>query len=55
MKELARLFAAGVPDVAEAGEIDLRFADQAVLRNEPLPEEAEISGGDARMRGAAHT
>jgi cell division septal protein FtsQ len=55
LKELARLLAAGVSDVAEAGEIDLRFADQAVLRNEPLPEEAETSGGNARMRGAAHT
>jgi len=55
LKELARLLAAGLPDVAEAREIDLRFADQAVLRNEPLPEEAEISGGDARMRGTAHS
>jgi cell division septal protein FtsQ len=55
LKELARLLAAGVPDVATASEIDLRFADQAVLRNEPLPEEAEISGGDARMRGAVHS
>jgi hypothetical protein len=55
LKELARLLAAGVPDVAEASEIDLRFADQAVLRNEPLPEEAGIRGGDARMRGAAHS
>ena len=55
LKELARLLAAGVPDVAEAGEIDLRFADQAVLRNVPLPEEAETSGGNARMRGAAQS
>jgi len=55
LQELARLFAAFVPEVAEASEIDLRFADQAVLRNDPLPEEAETSGGDARMRGAAHS
>jgi len=55
LKELARLLAASVPEVAEAGVIDLRFADQAVLRNEPLPEEADTSGGDARMRGAAHS
>jgi len=54
LKELARLLAAGVPEVTEASEIDLRFADQAVLRNGSPPEEAATSGGRARMRGAVH-
>jgi cell division protein FtsQ len=38
LRELARLLAADLPEVGSATELDLRFADQAVLRNEPLPE-----------------
>jgi cell division septal protein FtsQ len=55
LRELARLLTAGVPEVAEASEIDLRFAEQAVLRNGSPPEEAASSGGRARMRGAVHS
>jgi cell division septal protein FtsQ len=40
LRELARLLATDVPELSDATEIDLRFADQAVLRNEPLPEGA---------------
>jgi cell division septal protein FtsQ len=55
LQQLARLLATGAPEVAEASEIDLRFAEQAVLRNEPPPEEAASSGGGARMRSAVHS
>ena len=41
LRELARLLAAELPEFAEATELDLRFAGQGILRNEPLPEEAE--------------
>jgi cell division septal protein FtsQ len=34
---LARLLAANLTDVAEAASVDLRFADQAVLRKTPAP------------------
>jgi hypothetical protein len=54
LKELARLLTAGVPEVSQADELDLRFADQAVLRNESLPEGAAQSGDEARMRGVVH-
>ena len=37
---LAQLFAAGVPEVPEASGLDLRFADQVVLRQLPAPEGA---------------
>jgi len=50
LRELARLLAAEVPEIAEVTEIDLRFADQAVLRNEPLPEGAAAA---AAARGRA--
>jgi len=52
LRELARLLAADVPEVGSATELDLRFADQAVLRNEPLPEGAAQAAA-ARGRAAA--
>jgi len=45
---LARLLEAGRPEVAQAGSLDLRFADRAVLRAEPSQggaEKAAESGG----------
>jgi len=50
LRKLARLLAAEVPEIGEAMELDLRFADQAVLRNEPLPEGAAQA---AASRGRA--
>jgi cell division septal protein FtsQ len=50
LRELARLLAADVPEIGIATELDLRFADQAVLRNEPPPEGAEQA---AAARGRA--
>lgn len=40
LRELGRLLAADVPGIGDATELDLRFANQAVLRNKPPPEEA---------------
>jgi cell division septal protein FtsQ len=40
LRELAQLLAADLPGLTDATEIDLRFADQAILRSEPLPEGA---------------
>jgi cell division septal protein FtsQ len=51
LRELARLLAADVPEIGSAAELDLRFADQAVLRNEPLPEGAAQAAA-ARGRAA---
>jgi len=50
LRELARLLAANVPEIGIATELDLRFADQAVLRNEPPPEGAAQA---AAARGRA--
>ena len=50
LRELARLLAADVPEIGDAAEIDLRFADQAVLRKESPPEEAAKA---AAARGRA--
>jgi cell division septal protein FtsQ len=41
LRELARLLAAELPEFADASELDLRFAGQGILRNDPLPEGAE--------------
>jgi cell division septal protein FtsQ len=51
LRELARLLAADVPEIGGATELDLRFADQAVLRNEPPPEGAAQAAA-ARGRAA---
>ena len=51
LRELARLLAADVPEIGDATELDLRFADQAVLRNEPPPEGA-AQAAVARGRAA---
>jgi cell division septal protein FtsQ len=51
LRELARLLAADVPEIGIATELDLRFADQAVLRNEPPPEGAAQAAA-ARGRAA---
>jgi hypothetical protein len=40
LASLAEILAAGLPGLAEAAELDLRFAGQAVLRNEPSHEGA---------------
>ena len=45
-----RLLAAELPEFADATELDLRFAGQGILRNEPLPEGAEQA---AAARGYA--
>jgi cell division septal protein FtsQ len=50
LRNLARLLAGGPEGLAGATELDLRFARQAVLRNEPLPEEAAQA---AAVRGDA--
>jgi len=50
LPELARILASEMPEIAGAGELDLRFAGQAVLRNDPLPEGAEQA---AEARGFA--
>ena len=50
LRELVRLLAADVPETGDATELDLRFADQAVLRNEPPPEGAAQA---AAARGRA--
>jgi hypothetical protein len=55
LKELARLLTVAVPEVGESGEIDLRFAGQAVLRDTPALEGTATSGGDARMRNDVQT
>jgi len=41
LRELARVLAAELPEFASATELDLRFAGQGILRNDPLPEGAE--------------
>jgi hypothetical protein len=41
LRELARVLAAELPEFASASELDLRFAGQGILRNDPLPEGAE--------------
>jgi len=51
LRELARLLATDVPEIGTATELDLRFADQAVLRNEPPPEGAAQAAA-ARGRAA---
>jgi cell division septal protein FtsQ len=50
LQELVRVLAADVPGIGDATELDLRFADQAVLRNDPPPEEAAQA---AAARGLA--
>jgi len=50
LRELVRLLAAAVPEIGDAAELDLRFADQAVLRKKPPPEEAAQA---AAARGGA--
>jgi cell division septal protein FtsQ len=50
LRELARLLAADVPEIGDAAELDLRFADQAVLRKESPSEEAAKA---AAARGRA--
>jgi cell division septal protein FtsQ len=50
LRELARLIAAELQEFAESTELDLRFAGQGILRNEPLPEGAEQA---AAARGHA--
>jgi hypothetical protein len=50
LRDLASLLAADVPGIGDATELDLRFADQAVLRNDPPPEEAAQA---AAARGLA--
>jgi cell division septal protein FtsQ len=50
LRKLARLLAADVPEVDGGTELDRRFADQAVLRNEPPPEGAAQA---AASRGRA--
>jgi hypothetical protein len=50
LQNLARVLATGPEGLSDATELDLRFAGQAVLRNEPLPEEAAqaaVARGDA--------
>lgn len=51
LRELAQLLAAELPEFADATELDLRFAGQGILRNDPLPEGAEQA---AVSRGFAH-
>jgi len=41
LRELAKLLAAELPEFTDASELDLRFAGQGILRNDPLPEGAE--------------
>jgi len=50
LDELADLIAADLGEVAASHQIDLRFADQAVLRSDPLPEGAVQA---ATTRGGA--
>jgi cell division septal protein FtsQ len=50
LRELVQLLAADMPEIGIATELDLRFADQAVLRNEPPPEGA---AQEAAARGRA--
>jgi cell division septal protein FtsQ len=50
LRELVRLLAADLPGIGDATELDLRFADQAVLRNDPPPEGAAQA---AAARGRA--
>jgi cell division septal protein FtsQ len=50
LQKLARLLASDVPEIGDVRELDLRFADQAVLRNEPSPEGAAQA---AASRGRA--
>jgi cell division septal protein FtsQ len=50
LDELADLLGADVAELATSTQIDLRFADQAVLRSDPLPEGA---GQAAATRGGA--
>jgi cell division septal protein FtsQ len=50
LDELSNLLEAGVAELETSTHIDLRFADQAVLRSDPLPEEA---GQAAATRGGA--
>jgi len=54
LSRLAELLAADLPALRQAAEIDLRFADQAVLR-EAAPGRGGASGGSKRMRGAVRT
>ncbi len=49
LSALARLLAAGVPEVTGSDSLDLRFADQAVLRGAPsLPRSAQAAAGRGR-------
>ena len=54
LRELARLLAADMPEVDDATELDLRFAGQAVLRNEP-PRIGAAKAAAARGRAAPST
>lgn len=51
LARLRRLLDAGLPDLSSATSVDLRFADQAVLRREPLPQGAAQEAA-RRGRGA---
>jgi cell division septal protein FtsQ len=51
---LARLLAEGIPELADASSLDLRFADQVVLRNEPTPK-GPAQAAAARGRAAPST
>jgi hypothetical protein len=51
LRELAQLLAADLPGVEQAMEIDLRFAGQAVLRNE-LAQTGSAKAAVARGRAA---
>ncbi len=50
LSSLARLLAAGLEEVEDSETLDLRFADQAVLRGAPSPQGAESA---AMLRGRA--